>query len=136
MIPIDDIVSPVFMTCANLVVMTCAGTPVVRITNPEAEADLRPGEFPVILNLYKKQALEIDRLTRGMSDEEACSYMRDETNKVLEIAARNGLFRTMSRKGAVGKPIPSVSIDRVKCFHEDSGRRRFVGIGKGTIASL
>lgn len=132
---IDSAVSPVFLTCASLAVVSSMGS-MAKITNPDFNPELQEGEFVVILNFYKNQSAEIDRLTSGMSDDDACCYMRDETNKALVATAESGSFHITIQKGIFGQVIPSIAIDRVIVWLEPTGRRRFVGIGKGSVASL
>jgi|GEM_PF-5953599 len=125
----------VFFTSALLTIHECV-KPTIRITNPSFKPDLRDGEFLVILNPYKEQSRVFDALTRGMKDRDACKYVRRQTNRALVRAARAGSIQLSIQHGPHGEAIPAVRIDRVRIFREESGRRRFVGIGVGTMASI
>lgn len=123
-----------FRTSAQLVLMECTN-PTVKIREFDLQPNLQKGEFLAILNLYRMQSRAIDRLTKGMSDEEACLYVREETNKALEEMARNGTLELHSQKGPLGQLIPAVSLDRVICHQpKDGATRLFVGVCKGTSA--
>lgn len=123
-----------FLTAANLTVAQCIN-PTVRITKPEFEPNLQEGEFLVILNLYSHQSAVIEQATSAFSDDEACDYVRSETNKAIAEMAQSGSTQVATSKGVFGQAVPSVCIDRVLWLPEDTGRRRFIGVGKGTVVT-
>ncbi len=123
----------VFTTCALQVISRCVdhSTPVVY---PQYSPVLKDGEFSIILNIFANQCRLVDQLTMDMPDHEACNYLRDKTNEQLLKMSRGGDSRIGEETTPFGQVLPSVRLTKVDCLHEDTGRRRFIGIGVGTVA--